>query len=350
MKKILILQNKVLHYRKTLYNGLSRYYNVTVLHSGKTTILQDDRYKEIITKSIKVGPFFVQPDVINNVRSDSYDVIIAMSDLRWVNNILAMYLHNKKAKYIWWGAWLTENTLANNVRVYLSKKVSANIMYTHEASEDFIKLGVNSSQLFVANNTFDVGDRIKSYENVLKDKILFVGSLDERKQNDIVIKAFSNILAQIPNEIQLIIVGDGVQKKNLEKLVHEIELQERVLFMGKITDTDILKDIYKESIVSVSFGQAGLSVLQSLGFGVPFLTKENAISGGEKTNIKHELNGLFCKDSQLSLEENLLYICNNVNMARELGENAYEYYSEYCTIENMVQGFRDAIENTRLAK
>ncbi len=350
MKKILILQNKILHYRKSFYNELSKYYSVTILHSGNYTVQSTDNYHEIITKPYKIGPFFIQSIVLKEVKNQEYDVIICMFDLRWLNNILAMYLHNKKAKFIWWGAWLTENTLANNVRVHLSKKGSASIMYTHEAREDFISLGVDPSQLFVANNTFDVGDRIKSYENVVKDKILFVGSLDERKQNDILIKAFSNILLQVPNELNLVIVGDGGQKNSLEKLVYELKLQERVIFKGKITDPDILKDIYKESIISVSFGQAGLSVLQSLGFGVPFLTKANAISGGEKTNIKDGVNGLICEDKQESLEESLVHVCNDIEFARNLGKNAYEYYSEYCTIENMVQGFRDAIENTRLAK
>jgi len=83
---------------------------------------------------------------------------------------------------------------------------------------------------------------------------------------------------------------------------------------------------------------------------VPFITKINAISGGEKSNIKNGINGFFCEDSQVSLENTVIKICNNIELAREMGRNAYEYYSKYCTMENMVQGFVDAIEDTRLAK
>jgi glycosyltransferase involved in cell wall biosynthesis len=320
------------------------------LHSGNKTVEVNDKYTELITNVKKIGPIYIQSNVAKEVKSDNYDIIIIMSDLRWINNILAMCFHNKKAKFIWWGAWLTDSYIANKARVYLANKQYASILYTHEAKDDFIALGVNEKKLFVANNTFDVGERIKSYENDIKNTILFVGSLDKRKQNDILINAFSNIKSVIGNDINLIIVGDGSERKNLESLVKKLDLEGRVFFKGKITDTNILRDYYKKAIVSVSFGQAGLSVLQSLGYGVPFLTKRNAISGGEKTNIKHKENGLFCDDSIESLEENLIAVCTDIDYARELGKNAYNYYSEFCTIENMVQGFRDAIENTRLAK
>lgn len=123
-----------------------------------------------------------------------------------------------------------------------------------------------------------------------------------------------------------------------------------VEFLGKINDPEKLKEYYQHAIVSVSFGQAGLAVLQSLGYGVPFLTKLNAISGGEKSNIKNNVNSVFCEDNQRSLEQSLVKLCTDIDYSRALGKAAFDHYSEYCTIENMTQGFLDAIEGTRLAK
>lgn len=344
MKKILILQNKILHYRKSFYNELSKYYNVTILHSGSKSIENNDKYKEIITSVKKLGPFFIQSGILKEAMSVRYDVIISMFDLRWLSNIFAIWLHNKNIKYIGWGAWLTNSDIANNIRIYLADKYDSNIFYTDEAKQDFIKNGVNKKKLFVANNTFDVGDRIKSYEYKTKNKILFVGSLDKRKQNDVLIRAFKNIQTKIFDEIILTIVGDGQERSTLEKLVKDLKLTSKVKFTGKITDPNILQNYYKEAIVSVSFGQAGLSVLQSLGFGVPFITKTNAITGGEITNLKHNSNGFLCEDNQQSLEKYLLLICNDNQMKYQFGKNAYDYYSQNCTIANMVQGFKDAIE------
>jgi len=222
MKRVLILQNKILHYRKSLYNELSKYYDITVLHSGSVSVSNDDLYHEIVTKSKKIGPFILQSNVLKEVKSDKYDIVISMFDLRWINNILAMYMHNKNIKFIWWGAWFTNNFIANKIRLYLASKKYACIFYTADTRDSFIKKGISKHQLFVANNTFNVDSRVKSYKNEIKTSILFVGSLDKRKQNDILINAFANIKDTIPNEVNLVIVGDGIEKNNLYDLVKKL--------------------------------------------------------------------------------------------------------------------------------
>lgn len=348
MKKILIQYNFILHYRKSFFNELAKYYDVIVVHSGNITVGPTDKYKEIIVPLKKVGPFYFQSNIIKEIDSKKYDIIIALFDVRWINTVLSIFF-NKNSKFIWWGAWITNSKIANIIRIFFSKRSDANVFYTNEARMDFINYGINDDNLYVANNTFDVGKRIKSYEHKIKNTILFVGSLDTRKQNNITINAFKKIINFIPKDINLIIIGDGNERSILEQLVVELNLEKRVLFKGKITSVDKLQEYYKEAIVSVSFGQAGLSVLQALGFGVPFLTKKNAISGGEKSNIKHNKNGILCDDKIESLAEHLKYLCNNIDNARDLGKNAYKYYSDYCTIENMVQGFLDAINDTRMA-
>lgn len=350
MKKILIQYNYILHYRKAFFNELAKYYDVTVLHSGKESVTKRDLYKEIIVPIKKIGPLYFQSHVISEVKKNHYNIHIALFDVRWINTIISIYFKGGKSKFIWWGAWITKTFIANKIRLYFTKKADANIFYTYEAKKDFVGLGVPDGNLFVANNTFDVGTRIKSYENINKNRILFVGSLDKRKQNDVLIKAFCNVLPMIPKDIVLTFVGNGVEEGFLRTLTKERGLDTRIEFVGRINEPEKLQGYYKEAIIAVSFGQAGLSVLQSLGFGVPFITKINAISGGEKSNIKNGINGFFSEDSQTSLENTLIKICNNIELAREMGKNAYEYYSKYCTMENMVQGFVDAIEDTRLAK
>ena len=349
-KKILLGYNYILHYRIPLFNLLSKKYDLTVLHSGDSTLKPNDKYKEIIFKVKKLGPFFIQKGILSEVNKEKYDYIILPFDLRWINTIISIYLRNKKAKLILWGAWMTNSAIANRARIFLSKKADANLFYTQQARTDFINSGIDSENTFVANNTFDVGERIKAFEYEIKDQLLFVGKLDERKENEILIKAYANIINKIPSHIQLTIIGDGFEMEKLKRLVKKENIEHKVIFVGSIIDPKILQTYYKKAIVSVSFGQAGLSVLQSLGYGVPFLTKENAVSGGEMTNIKHRINGILCKDNIFSLEKALIELCNNNEFANRLGRNAYDYYSKYCTIENMNQGFLDAIENTNLAE
>ena len=64
MKKVIILQNYVPHYRKPIYNELGLKYDVTILHSGNPSIIDNDSYKEIIVKSQKIWKFHLQCGVI----------------------------------------------------------------------------------------------------------------------------------------------------------------------------------------------------------------------------------------------------------------------------------------------
>ena len=64
-------------------------------------------------------------------------------------------------------------------------------------------------------------------------------------------------------------------------LANRLGLTDKVVFKGHIDKPDQLKYIYDNAIATVSVGQAGLAVSQSIGFGVPFVTHKDAITGGE---------------------------------------------------------------------
>ena len=348
--KVLILYNYILHYRKPFFNQLAKKYEVTVLHSGKPSVTEEDDYSEIITPVKKLGPFMLQSGVFKEVFDDKYDIIISLFDVRWINILLYLLIKKSSQQHILWGAWITNSRIANHARAFFMKRADASVFYTYEALADFLDYGMAEQTMYVGNNTFDVGSRIKSFESPVKNRILFVGSLNKRKQNEVLLKAFANIKSQIPPGTLLTFIGEGSESESLRALTQQLELGPEVEFIGKINDPEQLKPYYQEAIVSVSFGQAGLSVLQSLGYGVPFLTKHNAISGGEKSNIKNNVNSVFCDDNQQSLEASLIKLCNDIDYARALGEAAFHYYSRYCTIENMTQGFLDAMEGTRLTE
>lgn len=92
----------------------------------------------------------------------------------------------------------------------------------------------------------------------------------------------------------------------------------------------------------ISPTQAGLSVLTSLGHGVPFVTRCDAITGGEINNIVHGYNGYLYSSSK-ELYEIILESKKNPKFMHKMGLQCFEYYNNFCTIENMGKGFLDAI-------
>ncbi|TGE75714.1 hypothetical protein C7Y70_20510 [Pseudoalteromonas sp. KS88] len=345
MKNILIVYNEIQHYREDFFNELSKECNLTVLHSG--SLLPGTQYKQIRGRLISIGPLKYQFGVTKEILFNRYDAVIFLFNVAWLSNLVnALIVKLKpKTKSILWGAWYTKSKAANLTRDLFSKLADSNIFYSPRAQQQFVANGLKREKAFVANNTFNVPRHVKAFNYDDKFRFLFVGSLNKRKDMPTLIHSFKEVLPLIPKNICLTIIGSGEERRYLESVVESLDLDKRVKFLGKIEDSQILEQYYRESLASISYGQAGLSVLQSLGFGTPFITKLGAISGGEIENIKSSSNGFMCKNKE-ELKDVLTLLGNDLDLAQSLGLNAYRYYEKYCTIENMASGFLDAIDST----
>lgn len=351
MKKILIIQNRLLHYRVDFYKELSTLYDVVVLHSGKPMLEEDDNdsLQEIVVECKKLGSFYFQSDVYYYAKKTEYDVVIAMFDIRWINSIKAMLKLDKSKTWIWWGLDKGVSSsnivsfLALKIKLQLAKRKNAIIFYSKKIRDDFVAYGLNQKKLFVANNTIFIPDRIKAYECNDKKYFINVGSLVKRKRNAELIEVIAALRNKTNQKIGLMLIGAGPEETKLKGLINQLGVEDLIHMPGAITDPDILKDYYRYAIASVSFGQAGLAVLQSMAYGVPFVTSDNAITGGEAHNIISNYNGIICEPNTLSLEKCLSEIASNQAHTLKMSENAYEYYTNKCSIKNMIDGFKSAI-------
>tara|TARA_B100000427_G_scaffold209775_1_gene174797 strand:+ start:3243 stop:4346 length:1104 start_codon:yes stop_codon:yes gene_type:complete len=342
MDKIVILQNMIPHYRIPIYNELSKYFEIIVIHSGKEESDIKNNFKDIELDLIKIGPFNIQRKLINTIRKESPDIVIMMFDITWPISFLLLF--KPKAKIIWWGLDVGKSKLSLKIKLLFAKMGYPIIFYHNSIREQFIKLGVKKDICFVANNTFHVENRIKAF-NFDKKYFLSVGTLNSRKQLDVCIDAFVKINSSINNKMNFIIIGSGPEKFFLERKIINSGQSEFISLIDRITNPNDLEKYYKHAIASISYGQAGLSVLQSFSYGVPYITKKNTISGGEAGNIIHNINGIIVDDSTVSLERAIKKIICDHQYAKTLGKNAYNYYTENCTITNLVEGFKSAIES-----
>ncbi|MFD2532962.1 glycosyltransferase family 4 protein [Gracilimonas halophila] len=342
MKKILIIQSKILHYRKALYNKLSESYQISVLHSGKPSISQNDKYREIIKPSINIGPFFFQRGIRNEIKSEDYDVVIAMFDIRWINNVVLGLIINGP-KFIYWGHRYSKRIFINSIRNFLIKKSDGVILYNDSEVPKIKKAGINDGKIFIAENTIDVSNS----ENLsMKDKSLFlyVGRAQKRKRVDLLLKAFASIKDEIPKNVNIGIVGEGEENLNLKNLALEIGISDRVIFYGKITDDEYLKKIFSWAYAYVSPDAIGLGAQHSFAYGIPVVTAKNGFKGAEFDKLENNKNSILFQ-SQDELENVLLRLICEPELSQRLGANAFKLYSEKLNMNNMVSGFINAIEN-----
>lgn len=342
LQRVALVTNSIPHYRVPLYNLLAQRFEFTVFHSGEI-VRGNCEFSQVRLRCYELGPFNIQPGLLFSGLK-RFDSIIYMCDIRWLLSIIVFYCLRRKVRSIWWGAWKTGHLFTDRIRLLLLKGSASNIYYCDNHLSSFFEMRKKNIDQFVANNTVYVENHsdtsAKSYG---KNRIISVGSLNQRKRLDLIITAIYKMKLQ-GLQYFLDLVGSGPQKELLIGMVDGLGLSDNITFHGQITDEHRLMELYSNSFVSVSLGQAGLSVLQSMAYGVPFVTFENAISGGEKTNIINGYNGLLLPSGELNDFSEVLLAHHNKDIDFGLlGANAYRTYIESATTGQMVIAFVGAI-------
>ncbi|MGR5354134.1 glycosyltransferase [Vibrio sp. DNB22_19_2] len=341
-----ILDHPLMDYRIPFFEKLAELnLNLTVIHTGDTRALNG--VSEVISKNIKAGKFFYRtlPDL------SAFDVVICMQNIRMIN-LWTMSLNPfKKYRLYHWGIGLSsskglinQNKFMLFLRFFLTifaKKLFLYSDYPRTTYPLFLR-----RKLLNVNNTVYNPNPINT-SGLQKDSFLFIGSLNKRKGIEELISAYYHYAINQFNPLRLVIVGDGntEYKKQLLELVKRLELQDYVEFKGKISSLEIKKSLFSNAVACLSLKQAGLSVLESFSYGVPFVSYRSAISGGEHLHVSNGFNGYLVND-EMEASKVMAKLHNEPCHSSYLGLNSYYYYLESCTMDNMVEVFFSEIGKT----
>jgi glycosyltransferase involved in cell wall biosynthesis len=344
MKKLLILQGWLPNYRKPFFNELARHYKVTVLHSGSSSVASSDKFSEVILPCVHFFGIKWQKNLLKQIREFRPDVVVAGDDLRYIGFALARLLSPASLPWAWWGVNLSHNCFLSFVKFnFIFRSHDSLIFYDRKSMNRVFTFGIDSRRLYLANNTVYVNQRQFSSDFQLRKSFINVGSLDHRKKNHVLLRVFSRIIRMRGNGYKLYLIGDGPELDSLRSFAAELDISKNVIFTGKVEEPEVLYEYYKTALASVSFGQAGLAVLQSMAHGVPFITSINAITGGELTNILPNKNGIICDDTEEDLLKSMIELIDYPSKAVALGKSSYEYYNNQANINIMVDGFLAAL-------
>ena len=125
------------------------------------------------------------------------------------------------------------NSLANKLLIkFLYPKADLILPNSKGNQNDLIQnFNIKESKCELLYNAVDLeAIELKSKEAIsLKEPfILSVGRLDKGKNHTLLIRAFS----KLKTNLKLVILGEGVLKEELESLILELDLKDRVLLLG----------------------------------------------------------------------------------------------------------------------
>lgn len=340
-----ILDHGLKEYRLPFFNQLyNKGFNINIVHSGKKQFgLLPELEQDIVKSKNFLG--FQKCDIKN---LNDFDVVVHMQNIRFISLWILSLNPFRKFKLIHWGIGTSsskgldsESPIIRLFRNIISICSDALVLYSSFPKSKFP--AIVRKKIFVANNTVE-SLLSKDFSCESKDSFLFVGTLNERKGLDILIEAFSKYLKHNNRSYKILnIIGDGPFKEDLQRLVHHYELNSNVIFLGAINNESEKLPFYMKAVCCISPKQAGLSVLESFSFGVPFITFHDAISGGEHLNIEDGING-FLIHSENELLKKMIVLDQNRQLSVNLGHAAFKHYSQKRSMGLMVEEFYQAIE------
>jgi len=347
-KKILILYNKLFHYRIPIFKILADRYELTVAYTEGPSSKIGLNFNIKKLTATRVNRFVIHKGNIFNY-CQGFDVVIAYGDIAWLKYSTLPWHSNRRFKIIFWSIGVSASydksydkiKKWDKIRDFFYKKADALVLYTDYPIKEYIKRGFSQNKMFVAPNTVEIIDLpiIGEYKN----DILFIGTLYLQKGLLLLLENYKEAYkrnVEIPN---LNIVGGGDEFDSINTWIINNELPKKIILHGPVYDPIKKAEFFKKSIACISPDQAGLAVLESMGYGVPFITQKDSITGGERFNIKNGENGILYEEHH-QLVDIILDIQKNRNYYLQMGENAKTHYMNCRKPIDMANGLSDAIE------
>lgn len=176
---------------------------------------------------------------------------------------------------------------------------------------------------------------------------LFVGRLLEVKGVNVLIRSFSELCASNGINWPLDIVGDGREREDLELLVDELKLGDKVRFHGSLERSEVIEMYHNSralvlpSITTASGEQEGLGVvlLEAMSAGIPVIGTD---CGGIPEIIHHEKTGLLVRQNDVSsLCAALKRLQQDIELRESLVTGANQLIQSYYRGDAMVDSIRE---------
>lgn len=179
-----------------------------------------------------------------------------------------------------------------------------------------------------------------------KPIVMNIGRVDAEKHIWVVISAFAKVLEQNSNA-QLVIVGDGTDRVNLENLAFKLGIAKNVKFMGTQLGEDLV-NFHRAADVFVSASPTetqGIVFLEAAACGKPVI----GVDVGAVSEIcQNEINGFLCEtDNVEQIAESISRILNDKKLAQKFAKNGLEIIKQHdlsATIDKFEEIYNFVIE------
>jgi glycosyltransferase involved in cell wall biosynthesis len=376
--RIVFEQYVLAHYHVPFLIELSKLTDLTVVLSenrevdGLNDIKEELPFKTVRLREGTKNELF-HPEIFRVLDEQKAEVLISISSI--YNKLLSSHdgfgkIKTRGIKTLWVGCdgYMIRHFIFNliyrliyfrltipTIKEILSKSRIDHFLPYSSQTVNFLHLSrlVPKNKMQIVCNAIDTSEINNFYQNFKQTghknpgKIIFTGRLTKSKSVDVLIRAFATISTEI-TELTLDIVGEGSELENLKNLAGQLEVTDKINFVGALYEDRELAPYLCQASLFIMPGLGGLGFNTAMAAGLPII--HTHADGTEKELIINNFNGWFFDGSEPDLVKKIKLAFSDRTKLEKMGKESERILSEKCTIKKMVDGYMEAINKVLYEK
>lgn len=327
--KILVIYNFAQKYRTAIFKEIDNTWDCKWIFGRNTTDIKGMdtaclKHVEFVDNKPVAGPFSYQTNIYREATRGDYDALFMLGEpfnlSTWAIMLRNKLSRRRKRVYLWSHGWYGREGRAKKwMKRLFFGLADKTFLYGNYAKKVAVEQGFPAEKLEVIHNSLDHDSQVKLRNSLVPSAIyrehfgndnptlIFIGRLTAVKRLDLLLDAMETLNSR-GERYNLVLVGDGEKRTELEQLAKDKGLVGQVWFYGACYDDSQNAQLIYDADLCVAPGNVGLTAMHTMVFGTPVLTHDNfAMQMPEFEAIIPEKTGAFFRYNDVSSLADCIY-------------------------------------------
>ena len=241
--------------------------------------------------------------------------------------------------------WYFITKIEAYLTLYIMHKADLVLPTTRWMLEDFAKKGITKSKMMPFQNGIDLDRFSNANGSEIQDKyglkdskvVIYIGTMQRERHLEVLIHAFSKVKENKENA-KLLMVGEGYDKTNLEKLATDLGIENDVIFTGQVYFDEVPNfiaagDIGVSPIPPLDFYKLSspIKMFEYMALGKPVVANDEIPEQEEV--LEQSGGGILVEFEAESFANRIIKLLDNPKMSKDMGERGREWVVKYRSYE-----------------